>query len=139
MDRRRDRLLARRRAARAGLALAMGLPLALTACGQAQDTARSAASGAASSAGDSLRRAATDQVVGRVCAATTGSGPLADVRLSARERTAVGSLATAASAAGVPQRYVDPLRQVAASGDGQDVTDAVEALRTACADRPSPS
>jgi hypothetical protein len=139
MQRAPERRPVRRRTVRAAVALAMALPLALAACGQAEDAARGAASDAASSAGDSVRRAATDQVLGRVCAATTGSGPLADVRLSEGERTAVGRLATAASAAGVPQQYVDPLRQIAASKDSQDVGNAIDSLRKACADRPSPS
>ena len=143
MHRPLERRPVRRRAARAGAALALalplGLPLALAACGQAEDAARSAASDAASSAGDSVRRAATDQVLSRVCDATTGSGPLADVQLSDGERTAVGRLATAASAAGVPQQYVDPLRQIAASKDKQDLGNAIDSLRKACADRPSAS
>jgi hypothetical protein len=135
MDRRQEGRRVRGTAARIGLVLAVALAMGLSACGQAEDAARGAASDAASSAGDSIKRAATDEVVSRVCAATSGSGPLADVRLTSRERAAAGSLATAASAAGVAEKYVSPLRQVAASKDGQDVADAVQSLRAACADR----
>jgi hypothetical protein len=116
----------------------VALPLLLAACG-AGDAARNAASDAAGSASSSVRQAATDQVVRQVCRATTGSGPLADVRLTQGERDAVDTLARLASASGVPQRYVEPLRTIATSRDGQDVTDAIASLRKACADQPGGS
>jgi hypothetical protein len=120
------------------VALPLALPLVLSACG-AGDAARNAASDAAGSASSSVRQAATDQVLQQVCQATTGSGPLADVRLNQTERDAVGALAKLASASGVPQRYVGPLETIAASRDDQDVADAITSLRKACADRPSSS
>jgi Flp pilus assembly protein TadG len=120
------------------VALVVALPLVLCACG-AGDAARNAASDAAGSASSSVRQAATDKVVQQVCQATTGSGPLADVRLNQSERATVGALAKLASASGVPQRYVEPLQKIAASRDDQDVADAIKSLRTACADQPSSS
>ena len=123
---------------RARGAWVVALPLALAACG-AGDAARDAASDAAGSASSSVRQAATDKVIQQVCQATTGSGPLSDVRLNQSERDAVGVLARLASASGVPQKYVEPLQKVAASRDDQDVTDAIESLRRACADQPSTS
>jgi hypothetical protein len=113
------------------------LAVALSGCGQVGQATQGAASQAASAASSSVKQAATDKVIDEVCRATTGSGPLADVRLTPSEREAAGGLASLASAAGVPGRYVDPLRQVAASRDGQDVASAIKSLRTACAGRPA--
>jgi hypothetical protein len=132
--------------ARLALACAVSVPLVLAGCGQAEDAARgaasdaarsagSAASSAASSAAGGLKRAATERVVQELCDQTTGKGALADVRLTEKERAAAGRLAGAASAAGVPKRYVDPLRQVADSSDQQDVADAITSLREACQQR----
>jgi hypothetical protein len=136
----------RRAPARLALACALSVPVLLAGCGQAEDaargaasdaasSARSAASSAASSAAGGLKKAATDRVVRELCDQTTGNGALADVRLTDNERAAAGRLASAASAAGVSQRYVDPLRQVAESSDQQRVADAVTALREACQQR----
>src|SRR3954454_3907361 len=76
------------------LACALSLPLALAACGQAEDAARgaasdaassaaSAASSAASSAAGGLKSAAGERVLQELCKQTTGSrapghGQLAD-------------------------------------------------------------
>jgi hypothetical protein len=114
------------------------LPVLLAGCGVG-DAARETASDAAGSASSSVRQAATDKVIEQVCRATTGSGALADVRLSQAEKETVGSLAALASASGVPQQYVEPLRKIADSTDEQDITDAIESLRTACADQPGAS
>jgi hypothetical protein len=120
------------------VAAPFALPALLAGCGVGEAT-RDAASGAAGSASSSVRQAATNKVIEQVCQATTGSGALADVRLSQAEKETVGSLATLASASGVPQQYVDPLRKIADSTDEQDITDAIESLRTACADQPGAS
>jgi hypothetical protein len=120
------------------LAVPLVVPVLLTGCGVG-DAARDADSDAAGSASSSVRQAATDKVIGQVCQATTGSGALADVKLSQAEKQTVGSLAALARASGVPEQYVEPLRKIADSTDGQDISDAIESLRTACADQPGAS
>ena len=132
---------------RLALVCAVGLPVVLAGCGQggygdsaaassaasAATSAASSAASAASSAAGGLKTAATEQIRKQLCRQTTGSGALADVRITDTERAAAGRLASAASAAGVADKYVEPLRQVAESKDQQKVSDAITALRNACA------
>jgi len=134
---------------RVALACALSLPLVLAGCGQAEDASRgavseaarsasaaaSSAASSASSAAGGLKEAAKDRVVKQLCEQTSGNGALADVKLTENERAAIGRLASAASAAGVSERFVAPLRQVSESTNQQDVTDAVTSLREACQNR----
>lgn len=109
----------------------------LTGCSQAEDAARSAASDAvtkaASNAADTIKRKAQDEAIKQVCGLTTGSGPLADGKVSGNDRALAASAASVAQQAGVPARYTEPLATLGDSEAGQAATTkAIDALKQSC-------
>lgn len=108
---------------------------ALSACSQVGSGAKQAASDAAARATDQAKTKARDVAIGQVCGLTTGSGPLADGKLSANEKSLVDTVAQAAQQAGVPATYTDPLRTLATKQGDAVTKQAADQLKQACAGR----
>ncbi|GHD06804.1 hypothetical protein GCM10008096_17190 [Zhihengliuella salsuginis] len=101
----------------------LGLTAALTGCSTVQQAAEDAASSAVGEVAD----AAKIEALKRVC------DPVTDGTLDASDITVLSSLIEPAEAAGVPSNLLDPLRELAASGDAAPQA-AVDRAQQACDD-----
>lgn len=118
-------------------ALSLAASLLLAGCSQVQDAATSAASNAASQAASGIteqaKSVAAAEAVRRICSTTTGTGPLADGKVTAEEKAAIASLSSLADSTGIVTQIAGPLADIARSRTDAEATAALGKLKQACA------